>query len=68
MDNPDTGSAFDAGHRPRAAFFLAHPPCSPLVVGVSTLVCGFEEGAVELEVADEDDVVVGDIDEDELVR
>ena len=68
MEIPDTGSAFEDGHRPRGAFFFApHPPCSPLVVGVSALLCGMGEGADEAGVFEEADDTE-DIEDEELVR
>ena len=65
VDSPDTGSAFDDGQSPLAAFFRGpHPPWSPFVVGVSPpLVCGAGTGTVE-----EDEDVDEIVDDEEFVR
>lgn len=70
FDKPETGSAFDEGHRLLAGFFLAaEAPWSPFVVGVSGVDCrGCGEGTgivnVDEEDAEEEDEAV---DEEEFV-
>ena len=67
--SPETGSAFEDGQRPRAAFFRGpHAPCSPFVVGTSPLVCGRGRGATEAEVVDDEDEEWDAIEEDEFIR
>lgn len=62
LERPDTGSAFDEGHRARAAFFFwTWLLCSPLIDVGSPLVCGADIGGEgtaddrdEVEVVDEE--------------
>lgn len=56
LEIPETGSAFDEGHKLFGGFFLAaQAPCSPFVGGVSPLGCGEGTGIVNVEDEDDDE-------------
>ena len=65
VEMAETGSAFDGGQSPLAAFFLApQPPWSPFMAGASPLFWGGAGGAVKVV----DDIDVEDVDEFEAME